>query len=100
VRANSTPLSGKDNSGALPDFEPLARVDDEHQLPSDWHAWGNQAEITITAIEPLPGGAIMKPATVTQGVHIAPESGGSLEIPAYLRRSADNVAPFFPKAPR
>jgi hypothetical protein len=42
----------------------------------------------------------MKPATVIPGVHIAPESGESLEIPAYLRRSADNVAPFFPTATR
>jgi hypothetical protein len=42
----------------------------------------------------------MKPAAVTPAVHIAPESGEFLEIPASLRRSADNVAPFFPTVPR
>ena len=87
-------------TGGVPVLELFARVDDEHPLPPDWHARGNQAQITVAAIEPQPGGAMMKPATVTPGVHIAPESGESLEIPAYLKRSADNVAPFFPTATR
>ena len=87
-------------TGGVPVLELFARVDDEHQLPPDWHAWGNQAQITIAAIEPQPSGAIMKPAAVTPAVHIAPESGEFLEIPASLRRSADNVAPFFPTVPR
>jgi hypothetical protein len=80
-------------TGGVPVLELFARVDAEHTLPLDWQAWGNQAQITVAAIEPRP------PEVVTQ-VHAAPTSDEALEIPGFLRRSADNVAPFFPSAPR
>jgi hypothetical protein len=87
-------------TGGVPALDLFARIDDEHPLPADWHAWGNQARIAVATIERQPSVAVTKTAAVTPAVHLAPKPGEFLEIPACLRRSADNVAPFFVKAPR
>jgi N6-adenosine-specific RNA methylase IME4 len=41
-------------TGGVPVLELFARVDDEHPLPADWQAWGNQAQPITVVDQPAP----------------------------------------------
>jgi hypothetical protein len=87
-------------TGGLPVIQLFGRVDDEHPLPPNWHTCGNHSQTTVEAIGPQQSGTITETRSVSTELQTGPDQGDYPEIPDCLRRSADNVAPFFAKAPR
>jgi N6-adenosine-specific RNA methylase IME4 len=87
-------------TGGMPVIELFARVDDKNPLPPNWHTCGNHLHMPIEATGRQHGGPLTETRSAPTELQTVPDPGDYPEIPDCLRRSADNVAPFFAKALR
>jgi ParB-like chromosome segregation protein Spo0J len=80
-------------TGGVPVLELFARIDPDHPLPENWEAWGNEAS---PEAEPRPPEPLTVPPLATAPKATRPEltKWDVLDIPDFLKRGPDNIAPF------